>query len=203
MTPVALEPTPIGSLTWDDLGQFKEAGSFPADYPADRRTFYSPRDPGVHQVILWTLLQAQHSIILNMYGLDDPDAVDLIVKATANPAIYVQINLDSSQAGGVHERELLKQFRADQIGNSVAIGRSIRRAISHLKLLVVDGLYLLDGSTNWSAGGEAKQDNQLTLDRDRARCAEARAIADLNHDAMLMQMKAKAVPVPTTPEVSQ
>jgi phosphatidylserine/phosphatidylglycerophosphate/cardiolipin synthase-like enzyme len=190
---VSLTNEQIASLGWADLGQFKAGGAFPGDYPADTLTFYSPRDPGVHQVILWTLLQAKHSIVLNMYGLDDSDAVALIVAATKRPDVYVQINLDSSQAGGVHERELLKQFNADEIGNSVAIGRSIQGAISHLKMLVVDGFYLIDGSTNWSASGEQKQDNQLTLSRERPRCAEARAIADLNHDAMLKQMRARAV----------
>lgn len=191
MTDALTLPAP-GLLTWADLGQYKAGGSFPADYPADTLTFYSPRDPGVHQVILWALLQAQHSIVLNMYGLDDNEAVAAIVEATTKPDIYVQINLDSSQAGGVHERELLKQFNSELIGNSIAIGRSIHGAISHLKMLVIDGLYLVDGSTNWSDSGEQKQDNQLTLSRERARCAEARAIADLNHDAMLMQMRAKA-----------
>lgn len=181
----------LAALNWSDLGQFKAGGSFPTDYPADTLTFYSPRDQGVHEVILWTLLQAKHSIVLNMYGFDDDAAADLIVDATSREDLYVQISLDSSQAGGIHERELLKRFNADLIGNSIAIGRSIHGAISHLKMLVVDGLYLVDGSTNWSASGEQKQDNQLTLSRERARCAEARAIADLNHDAMLMQMRAK------------
>lgn len=186
----------LAALRWEDLGRFKAAGAFPADYPADTLTFYSPRDPGVHEVILWTLLQAKHSIVVNMYGLDDPDAVAIIVEATTKPDVFVQLNLDSSQAGGVHERELLKQFNHDQIGNSVAIGRSIHGAISHLKILIVDGLYLVDGSTNWSASGEQKQDNQLTLSRERPRCAEARAVADLNHDAMLMQMRARAAASP-------
>ena len=184
--------TNLTTLGWGDLGQFKAAGSFPTDYPADTLTFYSPRDPGVHEVILWTLLQAQHSIVLSIYGLDDPEAVAIIVKATLNPEIYVQINLDSSQAGGVHERELLKMFNHDLFGNSIAVGRSVKGAISHLKLLVVDGLYVVDGSTNWSTSGETKQDNQLTLSRERPRCAEARAIADLAHDSMLMQMATKA-----------
>lgn len=190
--PAADAAAELAALRWEDLGRFKAGGSFPSDYPADTLTFYSPRDPGVHQVILWTLAQAQHSIVLNMYGLDDDDAVGMLVAATTRPDIYVQISLDSSQAGGVHERELLKRFNHDLVGNSIAIGRSIHGAISHLKLLVVDGLYLVDGSTNWSASGEQKQDNQLTLSRERARCAEARAIMDLNHDAMLQQMAAKA-----------
>jgi len=185
---MSAQPETLANLAWEDLGQFKQAGKFPSDYPTDTLSFYSPRDTGVHQVILWTLLQAKQSIVLNMYGLDDDEAVPVIVKATEDPHLYVQLNLDKSQAGGVHERELLKQFNHDQIGNSVAIGHSTKGAISHLKLLVIDGQYLLSGSTNWSAGGEAKQDNELTLTRCRARCAEARAVMDLNHDAMLAQM---------------
>ncbi len=96
----------LANLAWEDLGQFKQAGKFPSDYPTDTLSFYSPRDTGVHQVILWTLLQARQSIVLNMYGLDDDDAVPIIVKATEDPHLYVQLNLDKSQAGGVHEREL-------------------------------------------------------------------------------------------------
>jgi phosphatidylserine/phosphatidylglycerophosphate/cardiolipin synthase-like enzyme len=74
----------------------------------------------------------------------------------------------------------------------VAIGRSEGGDISHDKLMVVDGLYLVTGSTNWSFGGEKKQDNQLTLTRDPIACAEARAVIDLDHDFMLKQMAAKA-----------
>lgn len=179
------------AIGWDDLGRFKEAGSFPADYPADRRTFYSPRDPGVHQVILWTLLQAQHSIVFNVYGFDDDDAAAIIFKAARDPHIYVQGSLDKSQAGGVHERKLLAEA-PDLVGTSIAIGHSQRGAISHDKMLLVDGLYLVDGSTNWSTSGESLQDNQLTLDRDRARCAEARAVMDISHDDKLKQMTVAA-----------
>lgn len=181
----------LGALRWEDLGEFKEAGSFPDDYPADRRTFYSPRDPGVHQVILWTLLQAQHSIVFNVYGFDDDDAAAIIFKAARNPNMFVQGSLDKSQAGGVHERTLLAQA-PDLVGASIAIGHSEKGAISHDKMLLVDGLYLVDGSTNWSASGETLQDNQLTLDRDRARCAEARAVMDISHDDKLKQMAVAA-----------
>jgi phosphatidylserine/phosphatidylglycerophosphate/cardiolipin synthase-like enzyme len=186
----------LAELGWEDLGQFKEAGAFPADYPADTRTFYSPRDPGVHQVILWTLLQAKHSIVFNVYGFDDDDAALVVFEAARNPRMYVQGSLDKSQAGGVHERKLLAQG-PDLIGTSIAIGHSEKGAISHDKMLLVDGLYLIDGSTNWSTSGESLQDNQLTLSRERPRCAEARAVMDISHDDKLKQMaaaKAKAVP---------
>ena len=61
-------------------------------------------------------------------------------------------------------------------------------AISHLKIVIVDGVYTVKGSTNWSLSGEQQQDNELTLSRNAVIAAETRAILDLNHDFMLKQM---------------
>jgi phosphatidylserine/phosphatidylglycerophosphate/cardiolipin synthase-like enzyme len=59
---------------------------------------------------------------------------------------------------------------------------------SHLKIVIVDGVYTIKGSTNWSLSGEQQQDNQLALNRNAVIAAETRAILDLNHDFMLKQM---------------
>lgn len=191
-----MDQAQLATLTWDQLGQFKEAGSFPADYPADTLKFYSPRDPGVHEIILWTLLQAKESIVFNVYGFDDDDAAKIIFDAARSPHLYVQGSLDKSQAGGVHERTLLAEAGA-LIGTSIAIGHSEKGAISHDKLLLVDGLYLISGSTNWSVSGETKQDNELTLTKIRQLCSEARTVMDISHDDKLKQMSA-AVSVQTS-----
>ena len=54
---------------------------------------------------------------------------------------------------------------------------------------MVDGVYTVKGSTNWSLSGEQQQDNELTLSRNAVVAAETRAISvDLNHDFMLKQM---------------
>jgi phosphatidylserine/phosphatidylglycerophosphate/cardiolipin synthase-like enzyme len=178
----------LGALSFEELGRFKQAGRFPHGYSTTDLTFYAPRDPGVHAVIVWALLQATHTVAVNMYGFDDPQVAAIIQGYTENPDIVVTLSLDKSQAGGKSEKELLERFKHDLIGNSIAIGHSSRGAISHDKLVVVDGLYLITGSTNWSQGGEQLQDNQLTLSRVPLAAAEARAIIDLDHDDMLKQM---------------
>jgi phosphatidylserine/phosphatidylglycerophosphate/cardiolipin synthase-like enzyme len=180
----------LAGLPFESLGRFKQAGKFPPGYNQNALGFYAPRDPGIHPVIVWTLLQATQSIAVNMYGFDDPQASAIIRLHTLNDAIAVTLSLDKSQAGGKAEKAILASFNNNLIGNSIAIGHSSRGDISHDKLLVVDGLYLITGSTNWSYGGEELQDNQLTLSRDPLSAAEARTIIDMDHDDMLKQMAA-------------
>lgn len=180
----------LAGIPFESLGRFKQAGKFPTGYSRETLSFYSPRDPGLHAVIIWTLLQATHSIAVNMYGFDDPQASAVIRLHTLNDVVAVTLSLDKSQAGGKAEQAILASFNNKLIGNSIAIGRSSRGDISHDKLLVVDGIYTITGSTNWSFGGEELQDNQLTLSSDPLAAAEARTIIDLDHDDMLKQMAA-------------
>src|SRR3954451_5055040 len=74
-------------LDFSDLGRFKQARKFPQGYSAETLTFYAPRDPGVHEVIIWTLLQATNSVVVNMYGFDDPHAAALIRLHTEIPGV--------------------------------------------------------------------------------------------------------------------
>src|SRR2546423_1534470 len=118
---------------------------------------------------------------------------DIIRAKLKSEHVYVQMSLDKSQAGGVHERDLLAQWDHDKFGNSIAIGSSSKSAISHLKICIIDGVYTIKGSTNWSLSGEQKQDNEMTISRNAVIAAETRALLDINHDWMLKQMaKAEA-----------
>jgi PLD-like domain len=180
-------------FAWDDLGRYKAGGRFLDGYPPDVRTFYSPVDD-VHGVLVSLLASTQKSLVLNMYGYDDDDLNDLILAKVDDEHIFVQMSLDKTQAGGVHERELLATWNNDLIGNSIAIGSSTRGAISHMKIVIVDGVYTVRGSTNWSLAGEQKQDNELTIHNNAVIAAETRAELDQNHDAMLKQMARTKVP---------
>lgn len=178
----------VPAFNWDDLSQYKAEKRFLDGYPADRRTFFSPRDE-VHPLLLSLITSAQHSLVLNMYGYDDKDLDQAIRQKLDSDHVFVQMSLDKSQAGGKTEKEVLAAWSNTDFGNSIAIGTSsVKHAISHLKVLIVDGVYTVTGSTNWSISGESAQDNQLTIDRNAVVASEMRAELDLNHDWMLKQM---------------
>jgi hypothetical protein len=175
-------------FAWENLGQYKAEGRFLDGYPDDQRTFFAPRD-NVHGLLVALLGTAQHSVVVNMFGYDDDELNKIIQAKLADEHVYVQMSLDRTQASGVHEKKILAQWGNDAFGNSIAIGTSsVHNAISHLKVVIVDGVYTVKGSTNWSLSGEQQQDNELTLSRNAVIAAETRAILDLNHDFMLKQM---------------
>jgi phosphatidylserine/phosphatidylglycerophosphate/cardiolipin synthase-like enzyme len=175
-------------FVWDDLAKFKAEGRFLDGYPDDQRTFFAPRDD-IHGLLVALLGSAQHAIVVNMFGYDDAELNKIIQGKLADEKVYVQMSLDRSQATGAHEKQILASWGNDAFGNSIAIGTSsVHNAISHLKIVIVDGVYTVKGSTNWSLSGEQQQDNEVSLSRNAVIAAETRAILDLNHDFMLKQM---------------
>jgi hypothetical protein len=122
-----------------------------------------------------------------MYGFDDDELAQIIKDKLVAENVYVQLTLDSSQAGGVHERTLLTG--EDYPISSVAIGRSEKGAIMHLKEGVIDGVVHFSGSTNWSTGGESLQDNQLTVEINPVAAAMATARIGAIHASMLAKAK--------------
>jgi phosphatidylserine/phosphatidylglycerophosphate/cardiolipin synthase-like enzyme len=176
-------------FVWEDLGKYKFEGRFLDGYPSDERTFFAPRDK-IRDLLVALLGSAQHSIVVNMFGYDDPKLNEIIQEKLANDHVFVQMSLDKRQASSVAtEQKILASWSNNAFGNSIAIGTSsVHNAISHLKIVIVDGVYTVKGSTNWSLSGEQQQDNELTLSRNAVIAAETRAILDLNHDFMLKQM---------------
>jgi phosphatidylserine/phosphatidylglycerophosphate/cardiolipin synthase-like enzyme len=162
---------------------------FPPQYPPTWRRLWSPVDD-VHGALLALIRSATTSLVLAMYGLDDDELADAVREKLVDEHVSVQLTLDSSQAGGRHERALLA--REDYPASSIVVGRSEHGAIMHLKLLIVDGLDTVGGSTNWSASGEGKQDNEIGVLRCPYEAARARARVDAVHAHMLGAARAAA-----------
>jgi phosphatidylserine/phosphatidylglycerophosphate/cardiolipin synthase-like enzyme len=173
-----------------ELDQYKAAPFLPG-YPDQTRTFYSPVDR-VHEALKALLTSAGKSLVVAMYGYDDAELNSVLQSKLKDEKIYVQMSLDATQAKKVAEQPLLAPWLNDKTGNSIAIGHSEKSAIMHLKMVIVDGVDIVTGSTNWSTGGESRQDNQLTVIRDPLVCAEARSRIDIIHDDMLKQTAASA-----------
>jgi phosphatidylserine/phosphatidylglycerophosphate/cardiolipin synthase-like enzyme len=179
---------PGEQFSWEGLDKFKANHRFIAHYPPNVKAFYSP-DDDIHGLLSSLLASAEQSIVLNMFGYDDTDLDSIIKSKLTNEHVYVQMSLDRSQSkSGKTERQILAAWDNDNFGNSIAIGTSSKHAISHLKMVIVDGIYTVKGSTNWSLGGEQKQDNELSVCNSAVVAAEARAVLDRNHDYMLKQM---------------
>ncbi len=75
-----------------------------------------------------------------------------------NQSVHVQVSLDRSQAGGVHERKIIaldQELDSEDFAKSFCILQSETHQISHTKggVLASQGIGF-EGSTNWSGSGE-------------------------------------------------
>jgi hypothetical protein len=105
----------------------------------------------------YVLTRVSVSLYLNMFGYDDEELNDILMRLAADRSITTMYTLDSSQAGGIHEKTIL----ASDVGENPAaynasfvIGKSATNQITHTKGWVADGRVGGEGSTNWSTSGE-------------------------------------------------
>ena len=139
-----------------DLQQYTREQTYSNTASKDFHLFYVGRDD-VHDILKHVLSRASVSLYLNMFGFDDDELNDILMKQALDPSISMMITLDKSQAGGVHEKKLLDSDIAQnptKFNTYFVIGQSLTHQISHTKGFVADGKVGGEGSTNWSTSGE-------------------------------------------------
>lgn len=175
----------MDAATWATLAQYKRWGDFSESYPERIRRFFAP-DDDVHKVIVTVITSAKQTLYVAMYGWDDEQVNTLFLSAWKDKRVRVKIALDASQAAGLGEKPLLRQWPPDIYGNDLIIGQSRMHAISHDKLIVADDC-VISGSTNLSASGESKQNNECTVTWDARMAIEASAKISMVFSEMAAQ----------------
>src|ERR1700733_2736843 len=133
MTPEA--PQPLATFTLDDLAQYTTELTFsPGDSP-DSRLFLVGRDD-VFGVLMHLYTRVSLSIESTMFGFDSDELNQVIWSKVEDPNVVVEQVLDSSQAGGVHEKKILESDVAadpEKYAADFVIMRSDTGQIVHTK----------------------------------------------------------------------
>jgi hypothetical protein len=152
---VSVPSETLQTFTLADLAPYATEGAFSADDSPDSRLFLVGRDD-VFGVLMHLYTRVTLSIESTMFGFDSDELNGVIWSKVEDPNVVVEQVLDSSQAGGVHEKKILaadatsdpEKYAADFV-----IMRSDSGQIVHSKGAVLDGVVGYEGSTNWSASG--------------------------------------------------
>lgn len=148
-----------------DLQPYTQEKVFATSASKDFHLFYVGRDD-VHDILKHVLSRVSVSLYLNMFGFDDDELNDILMKIALDDTITMLVTLDKSQAGGRHEKMLLDADREHNLAlfnthvvtkapvQEFVIGQSATHQISHTKGFVADGRVAGEGSTNWSDSGE-------------------------------------------------
>jgi hypothetical protein len=148
-----------------DLQPYTQEKVYATAASKDFHLFYVGRDD-VHDILKYVLSRVSVSLYLNMFGYDDDELNDILMKIALDPTVTMLVTLDKSQAGGKHEKALLDADKEHDLAlfnthfvtkthvQEFAIGQSATHQISHTKGFVADGRVAGEGSTNWSDSGE-------------------------------------------------
>jgi hypothetical protein len=146
----------LQTFTLGDLAQYTKERAYSPQVSSDFHLFYVGRDD-VHDILKHVMSRVTTSLYLNMFGYDDDELNDIVFALAVDPSITVLITLDQSQAGGVHEKQLIALDQEKDLASfntHYVVGQSATHQISHTKGFVADGKVGGEGSTNWSASGE-------------------------------------------------
>lgn len=144
------------------IGQLKKIAAvpLPAGYPTDTAVLFAPRDNVQHALEL-VIGAAVVSLKIGMFALTDPAVNALLHMKASTAGIEFQMSLDSSQAA---TNPKMGPIVASWAGDArVKTGTSARGNYSHVKVAVVDHLYVVGGSTNFTLSGELYEDNELVV----------------------------------------
>lgn len=132
-------------------------------------TVFTPQEDGL-KAYLNFLDKANTEIYIACYGFTEPKIVDKLIELKNTRGITVRILLDRTQSAGPYQKAQIARLL--EAGIEVTIGTSEKYGqIMHNKFTVIDGIWVEDGSWNYSQSA-SKQANVLNFVRSEARAAK-------------------------------
>lgn len=154
----------------------------PQDYI---ETVFTPVENGLDAYIEF-LGRAKKSVYISVYVFTEPRIADKLIELKKDGVKEIHILLDKSQSlswSGPTEMALVDRMRA--AGIEVVFGTSAKSGdIMHLKCTIVDGIWVEDGSWNYTKAAN-DQDNNLNIIRSPKRARHFQKNWDRMHDFML------------------
>jgi phosphatidylserine/phosphatidylglycerophosphate/cardiolipin synthase-like enzyme len=169
--------------------------------PSDRVVLFAPRDK-VAMAIQQVLNSAKVSLKVAMFTLTDPTVNALLHAKAALPAPFeFQMTLDSVQA--TTNAAMVPIVAGWGTDERVVVGNSGRGNYSHSKIAVVDHLYVMSGSTNYSVAGQGYEDNELIVQKHVGLAAWYEKQLDAVFARMVAKRAAGEMPLLPMPDSSE
>jgi hypothetical protein len=133
-----------------DLQPYTQEKVYATSASKDFHLFYVGRDD-VHDILKHVLSRVSVSLYLNMFGFDDDELNNILMKIALDETVMMLVTLDKSQAGGKHEKALLDADEKHNLAlfnthvvtkthvQEFVLGQSATHQISHTKGFVADG----------------------------------------------------------------
>lgn len=135
--------------------------SIPSSTPCSIKACFTPSTNGCRQLILNQIAQAKNSIYVQAYSFTDPSIVNALVKAHER-GVTVQIILDKSQVSAKESKLHLCYAK----GIPVYIDKI--KGIAHNKVIIIDKIYVITGSYNFSQSAEKRNAENFLIIEDSA-----------------------------------
>jgi phospholipase D len=144
--------------------QFHIPASFPTTLAASQATVRFSPSGGCLELVQETIQKAKRQILVQAYSLTSLPIIDELIAAHQR-GVVVRVLVDRSQL--TSRSSQVKRLKAH--GLSVAIDQV--GGIAHNKVMLIDGVYVLTGSFNWTQAAEYRNAENLLLLHNEALCS--------------------------------
>lgn len=130
------------------------------DTDNDFQVYFSPQDRGITKQIIPLINSAQKYIYMPVFLITHKDLTDSLINASKRE-VAVKVILDATNSHGtVSKIKILRQ-------NGIQVKTENYAGKLHSKSIIIDDLYTVIGSMNFSRSGESVNDENLVIIKDK------------------------------------